>query len=135
MGVQIRSSDSNRPNVLVLEGPKSSVAEAVKILTDQIGKMERERSKDIIIDRRLHKLIIGQKGEAIRDIRDQFKETNVLFPDAKENSDVVTIRGPKEEVEKCYKHLEKLVKELVRPVIFGPLCNYLHLCMFILEPQ
>ncbi|XP_055352138.1 vigilin-like [Paramacrobiotus metropolitanus] len=112
LGVQIRSSDANRPNVLVIEGPKNSVAEAVKALQERLSKMENERSKDIIIDRALHKLIIGQKGERIREIRDKFKETNVAFPESKENSDVVTIRGPKEEVDKCYKHLEKLVKDL-----------------------
>ena len=114
LGVQIRSQDGTKQNVLIVEGPKSAVVEAVKNLKERIGKMENERSKDIIIDRRLHKLIIGQKGERIREIRDQFKETNVLFPDAEENSDVVTIRGPKEEVEKCFKYLEKLVKDLVR---------------------
>lgn len=31
---------------------------------------------------------------------------------AGENRDVVKIRGPKEDVDKCYKHLMKIVKEL-----------------------
>jgi cyanophycinase-like exopeptidase len=114
LGVQIRSLDANRPNVLVVEGTKEAVAEAVKALKERVTKMENERARDIIIDRRLHKLIIGQKGERIREIRDMFKETNVAFPDADENSDVVTIRGPKEEVDKCFKYVEKMVKDLVR---------------------
>ena len=113
-GVQIRSADPNRPNILIVEGPKESVAEAVKQLKERLTKMENERSRDIIIDRGLHKLIIGQKGQRIREIRDTFKETNVAFPDPQENSDVVTIRGPKEEVDKCFKYMEKLVKDLVR---------------------
>lgn len=113
LGVQIRSQDGGKQNVLLVEGAKSAVVEAVKNLKERIGKMENERARDMIIDRRLHKLIIGQKGERIREIRELFKETNVLFPDAEDNSDVVTVRGPKEEVDKCFKYLEKLVKDLV----------------------
>ncbi|OQV12134.1 Vigilin [Hypsibius exemplaris] len=113
LGVQIRSADQTRPNILIVEGPKDAVAEAVKVLKERVTKMENERARDIIIDRNLHKLIIGQKGERIREIRDTFKDTNILFPDAEEKSDVVTIRGPKEEVDKCFKYVEKLVKELI----------------------
>ncbi|GAV00143.1 hypothetical protein RvY_11033 [Ramazzottius varieornatus] len=113
LGVQIRSQDGAKQNVLIVEGAKSAVVEAVKNLKERIGKMENERARDMIIDRRLHKLIIGQKGERIREIREHFKETNVLFPDAEDNSDIVTVRGPKEEVDKCFKYLEKLVKDLV----------------------
>ena len=38
---------------------------------------ENERSKDVIIDHRFHKQIIGTKGEKIREIRDRFNGVQV----------------------------------------------------------
>ena len=37
----------------------------------------------------------------------------ILFPDSTKKSSVVTIRGPKEEVDKCYAYLKKYAAELV----------------------
>lgn len=36
-----------------------------------------------------------------------------MFPDSSEKSDVVKIRGPKQDVDAAYKHLQKLYKELL----------------------
>ena len=41
----------------------------------------------------------------------------VAFPEASENKDVVSLRGPKEDVEKCAVYLKKLSSELVKIVI------------------
>lgn len=38
----------------------------------------------------------------------------VAFSDPSDKKDVVTLRGPKEDVEKCAAHLKKLTAELVR---------------------
>ena len=38
---------------------------------------ENERSKDLIIENRFHKQIIGSKGEKIREIRDRFNGVQV----------------------------------------------------------
>lgn len=35
---------------------------------------ENERTKDLVIEQRFHRTIIGQKGERIREIRDKFPE-------------------------------------------------------------
>jgi len=37
-------------------------------------KMENERERDIIIENRFHKTIIGAKGEKIREIREKFNQ-------------------------------------------------------------
>lgn len=37
----------------------------------------------------------------------------VTFPDSSEKSDVVKIRGPKQDVDATYKYLQKLYKELL----------------------
>lgn len=38
---------------------------------------ENERTRDLIIEQRFHRTIIGQKGERIREIRDKFPEVTV----------------------------------------------------------
>lgn len=74
---------------------------------------ENERSKDVIIDQKFHKLIIGTKGENIREIRDRFNGVQISFPEPGDKKDIVSLRGPKEDVEKCAVHLKKLAADLV----------------------
>ena len=66
-----------------------------------------------MIDQRFHKQIIGSKGEKIREIRDRFNGIQVSFPEPGEKKDIVTLRGPKQDVEKCATHLKKMVADLV----------------------
>lgn len=38
---------------------------------------ENERTKDLIIEQRFHRAIIGQKGEKIKEVRDKFPEVSL----------------------------------------------------------
>lgn len=38
---------------------------------------ENERTKDLIVEQKFHRTIIGQKGEKIKEVRDKFPEVNV----------------------------------------------------------
>lgn len=97
----------------------------------------------MIIEQRFHRAIIGQKGEKIKEVRDKFPEVSVLgcmvyfsnqmflftykeiiflppcfqviinFPDPAQKSDIVQLRGPRTEVEKCAKFMQKVVAEMV----------------------
>ena len=58
--------------------------------------------------------MIGAGGQKIQELRDRFNGVQVMFRSPGEKSDVVTVRGPKDDVEKCAKHLRKLVDDLVR---------------------
>lgn len=75
---------------------------------------ENEKSRDIIIDQRFHGTIIGARGENIREIREKFNQVQITFPDPGKKSDIVTLRGPKNDVDKCYKHLQSMHKDMVR---------------------
>jgi len=66
-----------------------------------------------MIDHRFHKEIIGTQGNNIREIRDRFNQVQISFPDSSKQSDVVTLRGPKDDVDKCYAHLQLKVQEMV----------------------
>lgn len=128
----------NESNVIInfddacirLEGAPEAVDSVKKELCEIIKKLENEKEKDIHIDSRLHGQIIGSKGEKIREIRDQFNQVQIVFPDAGQNNDVVKIRGPKDEVDACYKYLQKFAKQLlennyqIKVTIFKQLLKY-----------
>lgn len=61
-------------------------------------------------------MIIGSKGEKIREVRDRFNGIQISFPEPGEKKDIVVLRGPKDDVEKCAAHLKKLGADLVRQV-------------------
>lgn len=73
--MQIRiPADTEGSSVIRVEGDPKSVQEAKQMLLEMGQKMENERSKDIIIEQRFHKNIIGQGGENIRQIREKFPD-------------------------------------------------------------
>lgn len=73
--------------------------------------MENEKEKDIIIEHKYHRNIIGNKREKLKEIKDMYK-VQIVFPNPGEKSDVIKIRGVKQDVDQCYKHLLKFVKDL-----------------------
>ncbi|XP_074859942.1 vigilin isoform X2 [Carettochelys insculpta] len=105
--------DNEKSNLIRIEGDPQGVQQAKKELLELASRMENERTKDLIIEQRFHRTIIGQKGERIREIRDKFPEVIINFPDPAHKSDIVQLRGPKNEVEKCTKYMQKMVADLV----------------------
>lgn len=99
-------------SIIRIEGSPESVQKAQCEIHEMIEKLENEKEKDMIIDHRLFRSIIGAKGARIREIREKFNQVAITFPNPSEKSDIVKIRGPKDDVDKCHKHLLKLVKEL-----------------------
>ncbi|KAJ9575749.1 hypothetical protein L9F63_007395, partial [Diploptera punctata] len=112
LGVVINIAENDNSNVIRIEGNSAGVKRAKQELEEMVHKLENEKEKDVIIDHRYYRNIIGSKGENIREIRDKFNQVQITFPGASEKRDIVKIRGPKEDVDKCHKHLMKLVKEL-----------------------
>ncbi|XP_023376853.1 vigilin [Pteropus vampyrus] len=105
--------DSEKSSLVRIEGDPQGVRQAKRELLDLASRMENERTKDLVIEQRFHRTIIGQKGERIREIRDKFPEVIINFPDPAQKSDIVQLRGPKNEVEKCTKYMQKMVADLV----------------------
>lgn len=106
-------SDTEKSNIIHIEGSPEGVAAAKEEILAMAEKFSNELSKDIIIEQRFHKNIIGQKGEKVREIRQMFGEVQISFPEAGNKSDIVTLRGPKDQVEQCFTYLKKLASELV----------------------
>lgn len=106
-------SNNEHSNVLRIEGSPKGVALAKEEILQMVKKLENEKTKDVIIEQRFHRTIIGAKGEKIREIRDKYPEVQISFPDAGKKSDVVNLRGPREGVDSVYTFLKKLNAELI----------------------
>lgn len=99
---------------VIIDGKKENVKKCLQHIKDLISRMENEKTRDIIIEHRFHRKIIGPKGESINKIRQQFPSVNLFFPDANDNDcDIIQIRGNKTEVDKVYTYLTKLNKEFI----------------------
>merc|ERR1712088_1058124 len=78
-----------------------------------MGKMENEKEKDLIFENRFHRQLIGAKGGEIEKIRKEFTAVQISFPDLGSKSDILKLRGPKDDVDKCARHFNKITKELL----------------------
>uniref|UniRef100_A0A2K6UPQ1 Vigilin n=1 Tax=Saimiri boliviensis boliviensis TaxID=39432 RepID=A0A2K6UPQ1_SAIBB len=120
--------DREKNNLIRIEGDPQGVQQVKRELLELASRMENERTKDLIIEQRFLRTIIGQKGERIREICDKFPEVIINFPDPAPKSDIVQLRGPKNEVEKCTKYMQKMVTDLVENSysISGPIFKQCH---------
>lgn len=66
---------------------------------------------DIIIPAKFHNSMIGQRGRLIRSIMEDCGGVSIKFPPLDKKSDKVTIRGPKDDVQKAKKLLVELSNE------------------------
>ncbi len=76
-GVTINIPDERSP-IVRIEGTPAGVKQAKAELMEMVTKLENEKEKDILIEHRFHKNIIGAKGEKIREIRDMFNQVSFL---------------------------------------------------------
>lgn len=106
-------SDTEKSDVIRIEGSPEGVAAAKHTILEMAYKMDNEKSRDIIIEHRFHKNVIGQKGEKVREIREKFPQVQISFPEAGKKSDIVTLRGPRDDVDKCYVYLKKFATDIV----------------------
>jgi predicted PilT family ATPase len=113
-GVSIRvPADSEQSSIIRIEGSPEGVARAKQELMEMVNKMENEKSRDILIDQRFHRTLIGAQGGRIREIRDRFNQVVITFPDPGLKSDVVTLRGPRNDVDKCHRYLQQALQEML----------------------
>jgi len=112
--VTINIPDETHGSAIIrIEGNKQGVDEAKAELEEMVTKMKDEKEKDLIIENRFHKQLIGPKGENIQKIRDDFSSVQISFPDLGVKSDIVKLRGPKDDVDLCAKTMTKMYKDLL----------------------
>ncbi|KAL0970265.1 hypothetical protein UPYG_G00239660 [Umbra pygmaea] len=105
--------EADGSGLIRIEGDPEGVQLARRELMEMAQRMENECIKEVRVEQKYHRNIIGQKGEKVKEVRDKFPEVMINFPDLAQKSDIVQLRGPKNEVEKCAAFLAKLVLELI----------------------
>ncbi|GAB1303090.1 Predicted gene 382 [Apodemus speciosus] len=103
-------SESNQS--IRIEGESLGVHQAKKELLDLANNLEEEYSQDIIIKHQFHHILIGQKGERVREICKKFPDVILNFPHPAEKSDIVQLIGPRYESEKCAQYLENMLTDI-----------------------
>jgi len=112
--VQINIPDVDKGTAVIrIEGNKAGVRAAQAELEGMVSKMENEKEKDLVIENRFHRQLIGPKGETIQQIRDSYANVQISFPDQGSKSDIVKLRGPKQDVDKCALEMNKRYKSLI----------------------
>ncbi|GBP31692.1 Vigilin [Eumeta japonica] len=111
-GVVINIIESDGNNIIRIEGSRHGVADAERELREMVNKLENERVKEIYIDHRYIKSLIGVRGEKIKEIREKYDRVLITLPDQGQKRSPTKLRGPAEDVEKCEKYLHKLIKEI-----------------------
>ena len=66
---------------------------------------------EIKVDPRFYKIVIGKKGDTIKKLNEEFDNCSIKVPGLEEDSDVIVVRGPKDDVEKLRKQIVQLVEE------------------------
>lgn len=96
---------------IVITGKKENVIEA----RERIQKIQNELadivSEEIVIPPKFYNSIIGAGGKLISSIMEECGGVTIKFPSPESKSDKVTIRGPKEDVEKAKAQLIELSNE------------------------
>lgn len=111
--IKIPQENSNESSKIRIEGPKDGVLKAQEMLQEMVATMENEITKEINIEHRFHRTMIGTKGEKIREIREKYNQVQITFPDASKQSNMVVVRGPREDVNAVVAYLSNFNKELV----------------------
>ncbi|XP_032233771.2 vigilin-like [Nematostella vectensis] len=106
-------SNTEKSNTIRIEGSPQGVEVAKNEIMQMVKKLENEKTRDVLINHRFHRTIIGAKGEKIKEVRDKYPEVQISFPDPSKKTDVVSLRGPREDVDKVHAYLKKLNAELV----------------------
>lgn len=98
-------------DVIKITGLKSQV----ELARERIQAIQNELANvvqvDIIVPSKFHNYIIGAKGRQIRQIMDECGGVIIKFPPENSGSDKVSIRGPKDCVQKAKQHLIALSNE------------------------
>lgn len=98
-------------NIIRLEGNPEDVDRIAKEILDSVDKLKNEVDMPVQIDHRFHGMVIGPKGETIRDIRNRFNQVFISFPEPNSRTNTIHVRGNKQDVQAAVRHLKMLGEE------------------------
>lgn len=106
--IELPSGGDGRITVI---GRQENVEKAIAMLNKIQNELASIIATEVSVPNRLHSRLLSGNRRLIRDIEDEFGGVHILFPkDKGSDKDKVTIRGPKDDVNKAEIALKELVK-------------------------
>lgn len=104
-------AEGEKNDVITITGRKENVEDArVKIRKIQ-DELETIVTEEITIEPKFYNSLIGTQGRLIHSIMEDCGGVIIKFPSVESKSDRVTIRGPKEDVDRAKEQLLELANE------------------------
>merc|ERR1719308_354695 len=97
--------------MITITGKKENVNKAVAQVQQIQSEMANIITKEIKIPAKIHNTVIGAGGKLIQSIMSECGGVAIKFPESGSGSDMVTVRGPVDDVEKAIKLLKELSDE------------------------
>lgn len=98
----------NDADSIVITGPKDKVEKAHERIQAMQNSLSDMSQVDIIVPSRIHNYMLGTKGRNVRSIQNECGGVIITFPTEGSGSDRVTIRGPKDSVQKAKQKLVEM---------------------------
>lgn len=97
--------------MITITGKKENVEEAREKIRKIQNELENIVSEEITIPPKFYNSLIGAGGKLIQSIMEDCGGVAIKFPSAESKSDKVTIRGPKDDVDRAKQQLMDLANE------------------------
>lgn len=104
-------AEGDKNDVITITGKRENVEEAREKIRKIQDELENIVSEEITIPPKFYNSLIGAKGKLIHSIMEDCGGVSIKFPSADSKSDKVTIRGPKDDVDRAKQQLLDLANE------------------------
>ncbi|XP_022667646.1 vigilin-like isoform X2 [Varroa destructor] len=108
--IELSVSKMDRGLTVVINGNPKSVLEAKKQITKELV---REAQTDMVIPKEHHRHVLGVKAQKLRTL-EQETGTKITVPRTEENSEIISIKGPKEGTAQAAHRIQALSDDLAR---------------------
>ena len=111
--IEVPAEDSDSSAILLVGKPEN-VRKARSLIEAKVKELVKVEEDFVEIAHALHTALIGRGGAIIKQIREECGGVIINFPPENstgKESDRITLKGPREEIEKAKKELNKLARE------------------------
>ena len=100
-------ADNSESDSIVITGKKEKVIEARKLIENKVKELIKIEEDFIDLPQALHNALIGRGGAIIKEIRKECGGCLITFPPENKQSDRISLKGPREDIDKAKEELTK----------------------------
>jgi predicted PilT family ATPase len=117
VNIQLPKRDHPEQSTITITGYESNAIKARDAIMKKIEEYESMTKEEVMIDSRVHSMIIGRKGTGIRKIQQEYNVEIKLPREGDPNPHMVIIMGGEEGVLDCKDHLLNVQEEYLQDAI------------------